>query len=442
MNVRELAFESIKKIIAGGAYSNLVVASAIKKQHLPEQERRFFTELVYGVTRQQNYLDWLIGKVSRPGMKIQLQCRIILYLGLYQIFCLNGIPESAACNESVKLAKKYGNPGMAKFVNAVLRSSIRRRQELQIPSEEEDIALHLALVYHQPLWLIKKWIREYGVKDAKCMGQYFDEKPPLCVRVNTLKTDVHSVKESLTKKGILAEEGKHAPEALYLKNVPNLQEVSEIQEGFIQVQEEVSMLAVQALDPQPGEIIMDMCAAPGGKTTHIAARMQNQGKVYAFDIHEHKLALIRENAMRLGISIIDAAQGDASSMMETFKEKADRVLIDAPCSGLGILRRKPDLRWRRTEKDLKNFPPVQLAILEAGASYVKPGGVLVYSTCTMNAAENEEVVRTFLNAHPEYALADMSGLLPDLVQKEKMLQLLPQVHQMDGFFIARLQKIN
>lgn len=440
MNVRNLAFESIKKIIVDQGYSNLVVANTIRKYDLSPQDRRFYTELVYGVTRQQNYLQWLVEKLSKKGMKIQTTCRIILYLGLYQLFCLDSVPPSAACNESVKLAKKQGNPGMAKFVNAILRASIRQKESLIIPTKEEDEMLHLSLTYCQPKWLIARWLKDYGFETTEQLCQYFNERAPLCVRVNTRKTTVEALIPELEAKGMTVHRGHYAANALYIEHTPALDTWQELAEGKVQIQEEVSMLAVEALAPQEGETVIDLCAAPGGKTTHIATLMNDKGKVYAFDLHDHKVGLIKDNARRLGLTCIEAKQGDGTVFSKDLIEKADKVLVDAPCSGLGTLRKKPDLRWRRGEEELKTFPPLQQAILHQAAQYVKPGGTLVYSTCTIGKEENEEVVTAFLKNHEEYELEDISTLWPNVQSEEKMIQFLPSIHQTDGFFIARLHK--
>ncbi len=440
MNVRETAFHSLLTICKDDGYSNIVVSRTIQKGDMNDRDRRFYTELVYGTVRCLNYLDWIIGKLSsRTINKLDPVCLVILRMGVYQIFRMSKIPESAACNEAVKMARRFGNRGMAGFVNAMLRNSIRRRLEFQIPDLSENAPLHLSLTYHQPVWLVKKWIHDYGTDDTVRICQYFDSIPDLCLRTNTQRISRDELLQQLSKRGLQAVAASFSPEGIYLKDNPGIQSLQEIHDGLALIQDEPSQLVAHALDPQPHEVIFDVCAAPGGKTTHIAALAGPDTTVYGCDIYEHKLKLIESNARALHLTNVRTLLQDACTIGDKYREKADRVLVDAPCSGLGVLRRKLDLRWRKRAEDLQKLPVLQSRILESAAACVRPGGVLVYSTCTMNDGENSQVIQQFLQAHQEFK-AENLGNLCGLSQPGPFIQLLPQNDELDGFFIARLRK--
>lgn len=440
MNVREIACSSLITICRDKGYSNIVVSQAIQKYNLQDRDRRFYTELVYGSIRSLNYLDWILSFLStRKLHTLDPICLAILRLGIYQIFGMTKVPESAACNESVKLALRFGNKGMSKFVNGVLRNSIRRRNEFQIPSLEDKPELHIALTYHQPTWLIRKWLAEFGTDETIKLCQYFETIPSLCIRTNTTRITREALMERLQDKGMDAQPAEYAPEGIYLKNIPAIHEINEIQEGLAFIQDEPSMLVAHILEPGEKETILDVCAAPGGKTTHLAALAGPTSAIYACDIYEHKLKLIEDNAKRLGLKNIHTLMQDGTTVGDKYVQKFDRVLVDAPCSGLGVLKRKLDLRWRKDPRDLKTLPTLQYKILESAAKCVKPNGVLVYSTCTMNDAENNYVVDTFLKNHSEFHLENAASY-STLNKEGPYIQLLPQIDGLDGFFIARLKR--
>ena len=440
MDIRNIALQSLIEICKDNGYSNIVVSQAIKRYHFPDRDRRFYTELVYGTVRQLNYLDWIIASLSKRKLK-QLDpiCLAILRMGLYQLFCLDKVPDSAACNESVKLARSRGNEGMAKFVNAILRNSIRQRNTLVIPSLEENPVLHISLHYHQPDWLVKIWLAEYGTDDTIKLCQYFEAIPELCVRTNTSKITRADLIKRFSAEGIEATPAKYAPEGIYLPNAPAISSIKPLAEGLCSIQDEPSMLVAHVLNPKEHDIIFDVCAAPGGKSTHLAALAGPKSTVYSFDIYEHKLKLIENGAHALDLKNIRVLLQNGCTIGDTHKEQADCVLVDAPCSGLGVLKRKLDLRWRKNVSDLKTLPKLQGQILASAAKCVKPGGTLVYSTCTMNNAENEEVVATFLKKNPEFHLENASDYC-DLKKDGPYIKLLPQVDGLDGFFIARMVK--
>ncbi len=442
MNAREVALNILNEVYNKQAYANIALSYYLQKQSLSDQDRRFVTELVYGTVKAGDTLLWILKKfVNRPLNKIEPIIINILRLGIYQIAFMDKIPVSAACNESVKLAKKYSNLGSSKFVNGVLRNLIRQPEKYTMPTGNK--ASELAIREQHPLWLVKKFIHTFGSEAAIKLCQFNNTNAPLVLRTNTLKTSRQELIGELIKNNCEVIPSNIAPEGIICKTHMALNSLKPLQEGLAQVQDESSMLVAHVLSPQKGEFIIDTCSAPGGKTTHIATLMQNQGKIIAGDIYEHKLKLIQENSARLGIDIIETQLIDAQKIGDMYPEKADRVLVDAPCSGMGVLRRKPDSRWNKTEEIFEQLPPLQLAILESASKAVKPGGVLVYSTCTIMPEENTQIVNQFLASNNDFVLEDIHKYLPFKMktkQKTKTLQLMPYEDNTDGFFIARMLK--
>lgn len=439
-DAREVALKIIGEVNEGGAYANIALARELGRRPLSDQDRRFVTELVYGTVKAGATLDWLLGHYSsRPLAKIHPVIRNILRLGAYQIFFLSRVPVSAACNQAVELAKKYGHAGTVKFVNAVLRGAARDPGKAAYPDRDKEPARHLALKYFHPEWLVKRWLERLGGAECEALLAVDNATPPLSLRSNTLKTDRAALLARLADEGVAAEVSEWAPEGLVCSEYPALGSLASLREGLFQVQDESSMLVAHVVGPRPGEFVIDACGAPGGKSTHLAALMGDRGRVLSCDLYEHKLKLTAENAARLGISIIETKVMDATKLNEAYAGQADRVLVDAPCSGLGVLRRKADSRWRKTESMLRDLPRLQAAILASAAACVKPGGVLVYSTCTTEPEENEEVVKGFLAGHPGFALTRAGDFLPR-PRPEEMVQLWPHRDGMDGFFIARMER--
>lgn len=440
MNIRELAFHSLVTICRDDGYSNIVVSQTIQTHTLSDRDRRFYTELVYGTLRHLNYLDWIISLLStRRVSKLDPICLAILRMGLYQLFGMDKVPESAACNESVKLASKFGNRGMAKFVNAILRGSIRRQAEFVIPTFEENKTAHLALTYHQQNWLIRRWLQDYGDEAALALCRYFDSIPELCLRTNTARISRDALLKELTAQGFDAVPAAYSPEGIYIKGTPSISSIKALRDGLAIIQDEPSQLVAHVVAPKAGDVILDVCAAPGGKTTHLAVLGGPSCTVYGGDIHEHKLKLIESNAKKLKLSNVRTILQDGTTIGSRYAGIADAVLVDAPCSGLGVLRHKLDLRWRKKQSDLAALPSLQRSILDSAALCVKPGGVLVYSTCTMNDAENTDVVDGFLRDHPEFH-AENAAPLCHIRQDGPYVQLLPHRDKLDGFFMARMKR--
>lgn len=442
MEARELALKIINDIEVNGAYANIALSREISRHRLSDQDRRFTTELVYGTTKAGETLDWLLSHYSnRPMNKVVPVIRNILRLGIYQLFFLTKVPPSAACNEAVNLAKKYGHAGTVKFVNAVLRNAARSPEKAVYPNPQLEPVRYLSLKYFHPQWLVTLWVNRLGLNECERLLQINNETPPLCLRTNTLKIDRENLLKRLQSEGAHCEASHWAPEGIVCVEHPALGNLPSLQEGLVQVQDESSMLVSHILDPQPGEFVIDACGAPGGKSTHIAALMNNRGTLLSTDLHEHKLRLTEENAKRLGITMLTTQALDATTLHLHYATRADRVLVDAPCSGLGVLRRKPDSRWRKNEAMLRDLPVLQLAILQSAAECVKPGGTLVYSTCTTEPQENEQVVEAFLRCHPEFILDPVGPHLP-VKRNDLTLQLWPHLDGVDGFFIARMIRVD
>ncbi|MDU4961450.1 MAG: 16S rRNA (cytosine(967)-C(5))-methyltransferase RsmB [Sporomusaceae bacterium] len=438
MNIRQLALQIIHDVDVKQAYANIALAHMINRHSLSDQDRRFLTELVYGTVKTWGTLDWILSAYAdRPPAKMPPMIRNILRLGLYQLFFLNRVPASAACNQAVELAKKYGHAGTAKFVNAVLRSAARQPEKAAYPDRESDPARHLALTYFHPQWLVDRWLKRLGTDAAEQLLAANNQTPLLSLRTNTLKTTRQELLNRLGEEGVTAAPSLWTPEGIVCREYPSLGSLASLKQGLFQVQDESSMLVAHVMDPRPGEFIIDACAAPGGKSTHLAALMHNQGQILAVDLFDHKIALLNENAARLGISCIRTLAADATALSGQFAGKADRVLVDAPCSGLGVLRRKPDSRWRKNETQLRELPQLQAAILADASLCVKPGGILVYSTCTTEPEENECVVKRFLTANPQFSLQAAGSRLPSPRQQD-LVQLWPHLDGVDGFFIARM----
>jgi len=445
IDARQIALKVINDIEEKGAYANIALAQEIKKWssegQLSEQDRRFITELVYGTVKTIATLDWMLSHyLSRPLAKVAPAIRNILRLGMYQLFFLDKVPASAACNQSVELAKKFGHAGTVKFVNGVLRSASRNPEKVIYPDKKTEPAKYLALKYFHPEWLVERWLKRLGPVACEQLCITNNTVPPLSIRTNTIKITRSELLHRLANEGVNCQASKWAPEGILCYEHSGLNTLESLKAGLFQVQDESSMLVAHVLDPQPGEFIIDACGAPGGKTTHIAALMNNTGQVLSTDIYEHKLALTRENSERLGLTNIKTRALDAVTLDSLYTLKADRVLVDAPCSGLGVLRRKPDSRWRKSEVTLKELPKLQAAILASAAECVKPGGVLVYSTCTTEPEENQQIVESFLQTHTAFSLETAGQYLPGQKRSEIMLQLWPHTDGVDGFFIARMTR--
>ncbi|MGO5066971.1 MULTISPECIES: 16S rRNA (cytosine(967)-C(5))-methyltransferase RsmB [unclassified Clostridium] len=439
-NAREVALDVLKAVLYEGAYSNIVLNKRLNKSNLKDNDKALITEIVYGTLKYKETLDIIIQSYLRNPIKTMDKNIVnILRITIYQIRYLDKIPSFAAVNEAVEMSKKISIK-YSKLVNGVLRNYIRTYKNKKFYDERNNLE-KLSFIYSYPRWLVKMFIRQYGIEIAEKILKGLNERPNITVRVNNLKIDYDKAFEKLSECGYNIEEGYICPEAIQIIKGKNIEKNPLFIRGDITVQDESAMLVAPSMELTEENIVLDLCSAPGGKTTHISEIMNNKSKVFAYDIHQNKLSLIEENAKRLGIKNIETYVGDASIFNKDLKEKAHRVLMDVPCSGLGIIRKKPEIKWTKNEKEIKNIIDIQKKIINNGASYLKKGGVLLYSTCTLNKEENEENINWFLKKHKNFKIEPLYyGNLDNIIyHKEGFVSILPN-DKMDGFFIAKLKK--
>ncbi|MBB6443788.1 16S rRNA (cytosine(967)-C(5))-methyltransferase RsmB [Bacillus benzoevorans] len=440
-NVRETALDILEGIEKNQSYSNLMLNHAIKKNELDQKDIPLLTELTYGTLQRKITLDYFLAPFIAEK-KLESWVRQLLRLTLYQMFFLDKIPDRAAIFEAVEIAKKRGHKGISSLVNGVLRSI--QREGLPSFAEISDNAERLAVKTSHPLWLVKRWITQFGFEVTEEMCELNLTAPEMSGRVNLTRISREECLAMLEEEGFAVKASDAVPEAIIcLKG--NLANSSAFQTGLLTIQDESSMTVAHALGAKEQQRILDACAAPGGKTTHIAEQLRGTGQVIALDLHEHKVKLIRDNAQRLGLANIRAEALDSRKVQEHFEnESFDRILLDAPCSGLGVMRRKPDLKYTKNETDLLKLQDIQISLLESAAPLLKKGGILVYSTCTIDQEENQNVVKAFLEKHPEFEFdLTVKNRLPERIRgymKNGELQILPQYMNSDGFYIACLRK--
>lgn len=433
--------EILIDIHKNNAYSNKSIERHLNNV-ISSQDENLVRELVYGVLENQIYIDYILSKASKIKIKkIHYKIIEILRTAIYQIGFMDRIPESAAVNEAVKLAKKYGHKGTIGFVNGVLRSIVREKQKF-MTIDVDDKVKYIAIKYSHPEYLVKRWIEEFGPEFAESLCKTNNEKPFLNIRVNTLKTTKEELMEKLKANNYDVEEGKYAVDCIIIKNPVRITEIDEFKEGLLTIQDESSMLVGQIIDPKEDSLILDVCAAPGGKSTHLAQLMNNTGKIISRDIYDHKIDQINENTKRLGINSIEAQIYDALDFDEDLINKVDCCLLDAPCSGLGLIRRKPEIKYNRSEEDILNLVQLQKKIINRAKLYVKVGGILVYSTCTIENNENIILIKEFLKNNTNFKLVSLEDKIQNKENLETLeqgyIQLFPNIHNTDGFFIAKM----
>ncbi|MDL0418517.1 16S rRNA (cytosine(967)-C(5))-methyltransferase RsmB [Caldibacillus thermoamylovorans] len=440
--VREAALDILEFVEKNGAYSNLVLNNTINKNKYSSMDAALLTELCYGTLQRQITLDFFLNPFIKKQKRIDSWVRQLLRLSVYQMVYLDKIPDHAIINEAVQIAKKRGNKGISGFVNGVLRS-IQREGVPPLAAIQDSIE-RLSIETSHPKWLVERWVQQYGFEKTKQMCEENVRPAKQTARINEWKTNMDYVIESLGKEGISVEKSSSIPVAVKADK-GNFVHSLAFQNGLLTMQDESSMIVAYVVAPEKGEKILDACAAPGGKTTHMAERMENTGEIIALDLHEHKVKLINQNAARLGLTNIRAKQTDSRQMGTHFeKESFDRILVDAPCSGFGVLKRKPDVKYTKTEKDIKNLTKLQLELLNQAAPLVKPGGILVYSTCTVDQDENQRVTEKFLAEHPDFAGDEtIYERVPQAIRPfvhHHEIEILPQYLKSDGFYIACFQK--
>jgi 16S rRNA (cytosine967-C5)-methyltransferase len=441
---REIAAQVLGRRKAGGEFVEDLLDRALANVRLSPADRGLCQEIVYGVVRWQATLDWLIARKT-GGREQKPALQNLLRLGLYQIFWLDRIPDHAAVHETVELAKRNGFGPQAGFVNAILRGFLREHDEIKALLAELKIS-NPAIGWSHPEWLVGRWQKRFGVEKIARLLEWNNTPPKTFARVNTLKTDAGKLIEKWREENVeydffrsggrqtaaflVENESSFLPKAATFENLafelkshPPLNSLISFRDGWFYIQDPSTLLAVRELDVQPGETILDLCAAPGGKTTFVAQLMRNEGRIVACDISEERLKLVQENCQRLGVTCVETIQ---NSTLKTQNLKFDRILVDAPCSNTGVMRRRVDLRWRISPEEISRLRQTQLDLLKFAATKLKPGGVLVYSTCSLEPEENSEVVKEFLREHANFKL-------------ESERELLPFADNVDGAYVARLK---
>lgn len=448
LGARSLAYLALRQIEKDGAYANIALKQVLNQHHHQPREARLAAELVYGTTRMRLAVDHIMRQfLNKPLSELMPELKIILRMSIYQLHYLKVEPY-AAVNEGVSLTKKYASPRLAGLTNAVLRNYLRADKQQLLPAKEENFLEYLHLTLSFPQWLVDYLLQHYSPAEAEAFCLHANAHHGIAIRTNTLKISRDELLELLASEGITAHAAGYAPETIIISGgVGNIAELALFREGYFIVQGLSSQLVGHALSPRPGSMVLDLCAAPGGKSTHLAALMNNQGAIDAFDIHPHKVELIKDNAQRLGIQCFTAHVADSRRLPERYQQVADYVLLDAPCSGLGVLAARSDSRFRKEIANIDALAKLSYQLLEAAATYVKPGGKLCYSTCTITNEENVSNIRRFLAEHNDFALAPLQGLMPLMTEKREQLgsgeiQLMPFAadKELEGFYIALLEK--
>ncbi len=444
---REAALQVIYQVTEKEAYASLTLDKILNNSRLEAPERALATELAYTAIKAWGTLDWALSLfLSRSLNKLPPWIRCLLRLGAAQLLYIPRIPPRAAIYETVELTKKYGHRGTVGLVNAVLRRLSKRvKKGLPYPEVSDDPAGYLALRYYHPLWLINEWLNQFGYQETETLCQLNNQPPPVVIRANTLKIGLEALVERLQleehnglKRSCLV------PEGLILEKLGSAETSFSFREGLFYIQDEGSQLVSHALGPVSGAVVIDACAAPGGKSTHLAQLMGNKGTILAADVHSGRLELIKDNCRRLGVTCVQTLLLDARQLGSRYRGIADYLLIDAPCSGTGVLRRRADIRWRQELDRIRELAQLQLEILLGARQTLKLGGILIYSTCSVAPEENEQVIQKFLAEAKEFSLVPLElPVIPNDLRataQEGWLQFLPQKHGTDGFFICRLQK--
>lgn len=438
MNCRKVAINILERIINEGAYSNIILSNELNNSDLSDKDKALVTEIVYGTLRRLKTIDTIIASFLKDISIMDKKILNILRVAVYQMNYLDKVPSYAACNEAVEEAKEISDKD-SKLVNGILRNFVKKEGKFDIVfrNKIDEIAFDLSF---EP-WMVRMFIKQYGEHEALEILEGLNNTPKMTVRVNSIKGDYEEVYEELEEAGYNIEEGCICPEAISIKGGKGIENNQAFVDGKITVQDESAMLISPLLDLEEGMKVLDLCCAPGGKTTHIGELLNNTGEVLGFDLHENKLELVKENYERLGITNIKLAQMDATKLDAKLVSYADRVLLDVPCSGIGIIRKKPEIKWTKKRKDLKEIVEVQREILENAWEYLKTGGVMVYSTCTLNKEENEENIKWFLSKHKDATIEKVFiGKGANLCYDQMgTLTILPNEY-MDGFFVAKIKK--
>ena len=445
VNTRELILEILLQINEEGEHSHIAIRNALSKyQFLPKQDRAFITRVCEGTLEYRIYIDYIIDSFSKIKVdKMKPPIREILRSAVYQLRFMDRVPDSAVCNEAVKLTQRKGFYNLKPFVNGVLRTVIRQAEQLEYPPRERNLVRYLSVRYSMPETLVLRWLNDYGEQTTEKMLADFLEEKPLTIRCRTYLNSVEDTCASLRSQGVTVEPAPYLPYARRISNFNHILALDAFIQGRIQVQDVSSMLVAEIADPKKGDYVIDLCAAPGGKSLHIGDKMEGFGTVDARDISPYKVGLIEENIRRTGSINVQARVQDATVFDVDSECLADIVLADVPCSGYGVIGKKPEIKYRSTLQKQEELVILQRNILDKAAEYVKPRGTLIFSTCTVAKEENEENMMWFMNNHP-FKLESIDPYHPDELKSESTalgyLQLLPGVHGTDGFFIAKFRR--
>lgn len=439
--VRGLAVKILNRVERSDSYLERLLDNEMKNSDLSGADKALLYEIVHGVTRWMGRLDWVLngfykGQFSKaiPNLKNGLR------VALYQILFLDRVPDHAAVNEAVEFVKRLQGQKPADLTNAILRNIIRSKNGIRYPDPDEDLPGYLAAYYSHPSWMVKRYLARFGRESTEKLLNANNEKPFLTLRINALKVKPEEFRKLLQSVNLRFTPGKYLPEFFKLQNLTNITAWEYFTEGYFNIQDESAGLACRLLDPQKGMKVLDLCAAPGGKTAYMAALIQDEGEITAVDKYESRLEIVQRNLNRLQIKSVKTLAKDA---LELDGEQFDRVLADVPCSGSGTLSKKPDIKWKKDLIDLHKMHDLQYSLIKKAASLVKPGGILVYSTCSIEPEENFEIVKKFLNENHNFKLESAADYLPkELIDENGCVQTLPHVHMMDGAFAARLKKIS
>ena len=446
INERELVLGILLEVTRDGEHSHIALRNVLNKyQYLDKKERAFITRVTEGTLEHMIELDYIINQFSKVKVnKMKPAIRNIVRSAVYQMKYMDSVPNSAACNEAVKLAVKKGFVNLKGFVNGLLRNIDRNLEEISYP-KEGDIEQYLSVKYSMPAWILKLWLGVYDRETVECMLRDFLKEKETVIRCNRNQMSREEIIKLLQSEGVRVKEHPYLPYALKISDYNYLGELETFRKGAFSVQDISSMLVAHLADPKERDEIIDVCAAPGGKALHMAEILHGTGHVEARDLTEYKVGMIEENIERSGMKNIDAVRQDATLPDEKSYEKADIVIADLPCSGLGVIGKKTDLKYKMTEETLKDLVVLQRDILSVVKNYVKPGGSLVYSTCTIHEEENMGNVHWFLEQNKEFELVPIQELLCEelksAVTEKGCIQLLPGVHDSDGFFIAKFRKV-
>ncbi|MBI5020869.1 MAG: 16S rRNA (cytosine(967)-C(5))-methyltransferase RsmB [Ignavibacteriales bacterium] len=436
---RGTAVKILNRVERTDSYLDKLLDVELRSKDISDLDKSLLAEIVHGVLRWQGRLDWVLNGFTHGNFsKSEVNVRNALRVALYQILFLNQVPHYAAVNEAVEFIKRIRGDKFSGFVNAVLRNVIRTLDGIHYPNPDEDLAQYLAVYYSHPLWMVRRWLPRFGKEEVEKLLTANNEIPGLTLRINKMKITPAEFLSLLEKQNVQFQGSTYIDYFVKVRSLSGISQMNIFQQGFFTIQDESAALPVLLLDPHPGERVIDMCAAPGGKTTFIAETMKNEGEILAVDKYDTKLNMLKMSCERLGIQNVQLLVAD-STTIDT--QLADRILVDAPCSGLGTLRKKPDIKWKREPEDIKRMVRQQYALLESAARMLKPGGVLVYSTCTTEPEENSELVKSFINAHPEFSIESASDFVnKSVVSAEGFIETMPHRHQIDGSFAARLRK--